>query len=413
LSSRLTRPFGTATGPTERLAIAIAVGAMGTLGFSVTSPILPDLADELGVSRGAIGLVQAAVSIAGVLFSAMIGYYADRVGRRRVILVSLALFSICGVAGFFARSYWLLVAARFAQGIGTSGILGVGIVLIGDTFHGEERTRAMGINLTGLQLTSMMGPIIASVLAVGGTFRPFLIFVIGVPLAAWASRMPMDRPSEEVDRPTRHLKASLATMRREHTLVDYIGMLVATFVATYVLHGLGLTVTPLLLADEFDVEVVGRGLLISMFQLGSITIAIRIGRLIARHGARRLLTAGFWLMATGSALAGLAPEAWVVGCGLLIAGLGFGAFVPQVQSYAAAVGGARYRGVTVLMWVTVVRISQVLGPPTGSLVYDHSGPTVPFTIAAAVLALMAVTWIPLRRVFLPPVEPADQQVVAG
>jgi hypothetical protein len=38
---------------------------MGTLGFSITAPILPDLADALGVSRASIGLVQAAVSVPG------------------------------------------------------------------------------------------------------------------------------------------------------------------------------------------------------------------------------------------------------------------------------------------------------------------------------------------------------------
>jgi len=55
-----TRPLGTARGDRERLAVATAVGAMGTLGFAITSPILPDLAPELGVSRSAIGLVQSA-----------------------------------------------------------------------------------------------------------------------------------------------------------------------------------------------------------------------------------------------------------------------------------------------------------------------------------------------------------------
>ncbi|HLM29208.1 MAG TPA: MFS transporter, partial [Acidimicrobiales bacterium] len=87
-----TRPFGTATSAGERLGMAIAVGAMGTLGFAITSPLLPDLATELGVSRSAIGLVQAAVSLPGILFSALIGYLADRLGRRRVVLAALFLF---------------------------------------------------------------------------------------------------------------------------------------------------------------------------------------------------------------------------------------------------------------------------------------------------------------------------------
>ncbi len=407
MTTRLVRPFGTARNSRERLAIAIAVGAMGTLGFSVTSPILPDLADEFGVSRSAIGLVQASVSIAGVLFSVIIGYFADRVGRRRVILISLALFSTFGVASFFARSFWLLVGVRFVQGIGTSGILGVGIVLIGDTFEGAARTRAMGLNTGGLQLTAMMGPVLAGLMAAGGTFRPFLIFLIGIPLAAWASRMPSDRPEADIERPTRHLVECIGLMRREKTLVDYLGILVATFMAVYVLHGLGLTVTPLLLADEFDVGVSTRGFIIAMFQLGTVLVAFRIGVLLNRLGARLLVTLAFMSMALGAGFAALAPTALVVGLGLAIAGIGFGAFIPQAQSYAASVGGVRYRGLTVLLWVSAIRVAQMTGPPTGSIVYDAIGPTVPFGVAAVVVGLIALCWIPLRRVLSPPVEVTD------
>lgn len=395
------RPFGTTARPNERLAIAIAVGAMGTLGFSVTSPILPDLADALGVSRGAIGLVQAAVSIAGVLFSALIGYSADRIGRRRVILFSLALFSVFGVAGFFARSFWTLVGARFVQGIGTSGILGMGIVLIGDAFEGSARTRAMGINMTGLQMTSLMGPVFAGIVAVNGTFRPFLIFLIGAPLACWASRMPSDRPTISVERPTRHLGAAVRAMRHNGTLADYLGVLAATFVATYLLHSLGLTVTPLVLADKFNVAVTARGVIIAMFQLGIVVAALRIGSLLDWLGTRRVLTIAFALMAAGAVIAAGAPTAMTLGIGMAVAGVGFGAFIPQAQSWVAHVGGSRYRGLTVLMWVTVIRFSQATGPPTGSFVYDRIGPAVPFLAAAVAMGLITVAWVPLRRTLSP------------
>ena len=408
LASRLSRPLGTATRPSERLAIAIAVGAMGTLGFSVTAPILPDLADAFDVSLGSIGLVQGSISLAGVMFSAIIGYTADRIGRRRVILAALGLFSVFGVAGFFARSFWALVVVRFIQGIGTSGILGVGIVLIGDSFEGAARTRAMGINMTGLQMTSLLGPMIAGFLAVNGTFRPFLIFLIGLPLAAWASRMPADRPETAVERPLRHLRAALATMRREHTLTDYAGVLAATFVATYLLHGLGLTVVPLLLDEEFGVEVAARGVFIAAFQLGIVLAAIRIGMIIDWMGKVNVVTTAFALMAVGSAITAVATSAVSVAAGLAVCGFGFGAFVPQAQAYAATVGGQHYRGLTVLVWVTIIRLSQVAGPPAGSMIYDAAGPTVPFWSAAAITGVLTVAWIPVRRAVSNPASAAGQ-----
>lgn len=396
----LGHPFGTATNSSERLAIAIAVGAMGTLGYAVTSPILPDLAEQFEVSRGSIGLVQAAVSLPGVLFSAAIGYLADRLGRRRVILVALVLFTSCGIAGFVARSFWSLIAVRFCQGVGTSGILGVGIVLIGDSFTGPARTRAMGINVTGLTVVSMTGPILAGQLAGDGVFRPFLIFAVGLPLAAWASRMPSDPPSQPIAAPLRHLATSISAMRTAGTLRDFLGLLGATLASVFVLHGLGLTVTPLYLDEIFGTPVQIRGLVVAAFQAGTVVAAMGVGALLRRFGTTRMLSGVFWLMALGAVVAGLAPTVWLVAAGLTLAGVGFGLFTPQAQSYASEVGGEQHRGLTVLLWVTVVRTAQFVGPPIGSVMADRTGPRSVFVAAGAAIAVLAAVWRPLRRVLV-------------
>lgn len=393
----ITRPLGTATRPGERLAIAISAGAMGNLGFAVTSPILPDLADAFGVTRGAIGLVQAAVSIPGILFSIIIGYLADRLGRRRVVLTALAIFTIFGLAGFVARSYWGLVAVRFCQGIGTSGILGVGIVLIGDTFTGEARTRAMGINITGVTLMAIAGPIVSGALATGGTFRPFLVFLIGIPLFLWVTRMPPDAPKEAVAPPTRHFAAAIRAMHGAGTLSDYLGLLVATLASVFVLHGLGLTVSPLFLDSEFAVPVSTRGLIVAGFQVGILFVAARIARIRARFGGANTMTAAFGLMAVGAGFGASATAPWMVFAGLTVAGTGFGLYVPVAQSFAAEVGTDRYRGISVLIWVTVIRVAQVIGPPVGSLLADGAGPRVAFWVASLGMAAITLVWRPLRR----------------
>lgn len=409
---RLVHPIGTATSSRERLFIAIAVGAMGSLGFAVTPPLLPDLADAFEVSRGAIGLVQAAVSVPGVLFSGLIGYFADRVGRRRVILVSLLLFSTFGIAGFFARSFWGLIAVRFVQGIGTSGILGVGIVLIGDLFEGADRMRAMGINLTLVTFAGMVTPMLSGLLGTIGIFVPFLIFAIGYPLALWASRLPSDAESGHSTPVVRHFGDAIDLLRRNSTLIDFLGMLVATLAATFVLHGLGLTTTPLFLDEVFGTPVSLRGIIIGSFQIGVIAIAFRIGRVRSRLGTPGTITSGFALMSAGTAVAMVAPGPWVVAAGLALAGVGFGMYVPLAQEYAARVGTAVYRGVTVLTWVTVVRIAQMTGPPVGSFLADTVGPRFTFGLAAVGLAILAVAWGPLRsaikrRRAQPSVDPTD------
>ncbi len=395
-TSRFVHPIGVSASRWERLAIAIAAGSMGTLGFSITSPLLPDLADALSVDAGAIGLVQAAVSVPGVLLSLLIGYFADKVGRRRVVLVSLILFSLAGTAGFFARTFWLLVAARLVQGIGTSGILGLSIVLVGDLFRGAERTRAMGFNMAGLTLVNMAGPTLSGVIGRTDVFRPFLIFLIGLPLALWVTRMPVE-PPRQAESPLRHLGAAFRFVRNAGHLVDYVGILGVTVATTVLLHGFGYTTTPLYLKEVFDIESSGRGFIIAAFQVGTVVAAIQIGRLRARRSGGSLVSLSLGLMAAGAAVTAFAPAWWFVAVGLGVSGIGFGLWVPIAQEHTAEVGGDVYRGLTVLMWVTFVRVAQVIGPPLGASMSDGIGPRTTFATAGAGMAVALLTWQPIRR----------------
>jgi MFS family permease len=389
-------PVGIAGSSRERLAIAMSVGAMGTLGFSVTAPLLPDLATAFGVSRGSIGWVQAAVSIAGVLLSALIGYLADRLGRRRVVLASLLLFTVFGCAGFLTRTFEGLIAVRVLQGIGTSGLLGLGIVMVSDLYEGPARTKAMGFNLTAVTTVAMLGPLASGFIAGGGVFRPFLIFLIGVPLLVWASRLPSD-PTKDVESPLRHAGAAFAALRQGGQIGDFAGILLVTFAATVLQHGFGFTNTPLFLDSEFGVGPSGRGVIIAMFQFGTVLAAVQIGRLRARASGSRLVGTGFVLTALGMGVAALAPEPWAVAVGLGLTGVGFGLFVPLAQDRAATVGGTLFRGLTVLTWVTIVRSAQVVGPPTASFFNEAIGARPTFGIAAVVMAVAAATWRPARR----------------
>ncbi len=394
--SRLIHPVGISASRWERLAIAVAAGSMGTLGFSITSPLLPDLAEALAVDAAGIGLVQAAVSVPGVLLSMLIGYFADRVGRRRVVLFSLILFSLAGAAGFFARSFWLLVAARLIQGIGTSGILGLSIVLVGDLFTGAERTRAMGINMAGLTVVNMAGPTLSGLIGETDVFRPFLIFLIGLPLAVWVSRMPTDG-GRDAESPLRHLGDTMRFIRQKGHLVDYAGVLIITVANTVLLHGFGYTTTPLYLDEVFGIGASGRGLIIAAFQVGTVVAAIQIGRLRARRTGSSLVSLSLAAMAVGALITAAAPSWWVVAIGLGVSGIGFGLFVPLAQERAAEVGGAVYRGLTVLMWVTVVRVAQVIGPPMGASMSEGIGPRATFATAGIGMAVALLTWQPIRR----------------
>lgn len=385
--------------PRRLLPLILTITGMGVLAFSVILPALPDLADELGVSRGQIGLVQGAVALPGIFLAALIGYLADRHGRRQVIRLSLLIFGTAGLACFFARSFWWLVALRLIQGLGTSGLLSLGVVVIGDLFVGHERRWAMGINLAALTATTTLAPIAGGFLAEGGAFRPFLLFVVAFPVWWWARRLP-DRAADMPPPapPLRHARAAFAEFRRRGTLSDFLGMIPMSFITLGLFVGLGLTVTPLFLEREFSLTVSQRGMVQAIGSAASSTASVLSGRIGRRFSPSRVLAVAFGLMVAGFTLIGAATSLWMVGLGLAVLGSGTGSIFPLLQDFAASAGPAEYRGVAVGVWVSANRLGQFAGPTTGTAIADTVGERQAYFGGALVMAVIASIWLPLRGV---------------
>lgn len=383
--------------PRRLLPLIVTVTGMGVLAFAIIAPVLPDLADELGVSRGSIGLVQGAVAIPGIFLAAYIGYLADRFGRRRVIRVSLIIFGVFGLACFFARSYWVLVGFRILQGLGTSGLLSLGVVLIGDLFTGVERRWAMGLNLAALTMTTTLAPIAGGFIAEGGAFRPFLVYVLAFPVFVMARRLPDPKDATKPSPPFRHLREAMQLLKKEGRRSDFLGVLPMSLITLGVFLGLGLTVLPLFLEREFGLGVSQRGLVAAILSGASSLASVFSGRIGLLLTPRQVLTSAFIFMVVGFTVIGLAPSLWILPLGLIVLGLATGSIFPLLQDYSASVGPAHYRGMLVGTWVSANRVGQFAGPAGGTALAESIGDRRAYFAGAAVMGVIAVTWMPLRR----------------
>jgi MFS transporter, ACDE family, multidrug resistance protein len=384
--------------PRRLLPLIATITGLGVLAFSIISPALPDLAEEMGVSRGAIGLVQGAVAVPGIFLASYIGYLADRLGRRTVIRASLLVFGIAGLASFFTRSYWPLVAVRVVQGIGASGLLSLGVVVIGDVFTGTARRWAMGINLAALTAVTTLAPIVGGLLAEGGAFRPFLVHVVAFPVFVWARRLPATDVHIRPSPPFRHLTEALSSLRERGRLGDFLGMLPMSFLTLGIFLGLGLTVLPLFLQAEFGLSVSQRGLVQAILSASSSTASVLSGRVGARVLPRHVIGMSLALMAVGFILIGLAPSLWVLPVGLIVLGSATGSIFPVLQDFAASAAPDRYRGVLVGTWVSANRLGQFVGPSVGTAVAVSLGERSTYLVGAVLMALIAAVWRPARAV---------------
>jgi ACDE family multidrug resistance protein len=378
------------------LALILGVTAVGQLTFAAVPPVLPELADALGVSGGSIGLVHGIVAVAGIFLSGYLGYLADRFGRRRVVRLSLLVHGAFGSACFFAGNYWVLLALRLLQGVGATVLMSIGIVLIGDYFTGYRRRWAMGLNVGAITVTGTLGPIAAGLLGSGGAFRPFLLYLLAFPAWVAARRLPGPAAGAPA-RPGAHLRDALADLRRRRRLSDYLGILPLTMVNLAVFMGLTQAVAPLFLQKEFALNTTQRGLVLAIGAGVSSLASLLSGRLGRRVRPAPVIATALGLMVAGYVAVGLAPNLWAVGLGLALVGSGYGSMTPLFQAFATSAGAPRYRGLLVGTWVTGNRVGMVAGPATATAVAASLGERDSYLLGALVVGAVAVVWVPLRR----------------
>ncbi len=156
--------------PGLALAIIVACQMMIVLDATVVNIALPHIQASLHFSATNLAWVINAYTLAVGGLLLLGGRAGDILGRRRMFIGGIALFTLASLLGGFATSSWWLLAARAAQGIGAAGAAPGALSLIATTFEeGPARNRALGI--------------FSAVAATGGS----LGLILGGLLTSWAS----------------------------------------------------------------------------------------------------------------------------------------------------------------------------------------------------------------------------------
>src|SRR5271169_2153422 len=162
--------------PTRRLGLALAVIAtaqlMIVLDATIVNVALPHIQSALGFSDSNLEwLVNAyALTFGGLLLLG--GRAGDLLGRRRVFIAGILLFTVSSLLGGFATDQAWLLAARAAQGVGGALAAPTALALIAVTFpEGPPRNRAMGVYATMSVAGSAVGLIVGGLLTTYASWR--------------------------------------------------------------------------------------------------------------------------------------------------------------------------------------------------------------------------------------------------
>ena len=210
MKSIIARPDAVVAGsaehrPAARWALASLSLSMllSSLGTSIANVGLPTLAQAFGATFPEVQWVVLAYLLAITTLIVSVGRLGDTIGRRRLLLAGILVFTsaslLCGVA----PTLWLLIAARAAQGLGAAIMMALTIAFVGETVAKEKTGSAMGLLGTMSALGTALGPSLGGVLIAGLGWRA--IFLVTLPLGILTfllahRHLPVDRREPKTDR---------------------------------------------------------------------------------------------------------------------------------------------------------------------------------------------------------------------
>src|SRR2546423_3845098 len=128
------------------LAIVGAAFFMTVLDVAIVNVAIPSIKDDLHISEASVQWVITAYAITFGGFLLLGGRMADLLGRRRIFIVGLTIFTAASLVCGLANVAWVLFAARAVQGVGAAIISPAALSIVTTTFaEGAERNKALGI----------------------------------------------------------------------------------------------------------------------------------------------------------------------------------------------------------------------------------------------------------------------------
>ena len=346
------RPNGLSKGALLLASMLILMGA------AAVAPSLNGIEEEFGAGKFLTSMIITLPALSVALFGFPMGSFADRIGMARTFMLSLAVFSVFGVAGYFADSIWFLLATRFVIGIGIAGISTSTTALIGMYYSGEERKRVIGM-------------------------QSALIYAIGIPILLLASYGIRDvRPRSFDDG---GMERQEMPHRRSVMALCYV----AIFVAMFVMFTIPVNMSDYL--TRMDVSMTLCGIVLAIMGTAQAVVSSLYARSKRRMGIASVFLLGFLLQAVSLCLLHL--ENFPVTCiAIMLCGMAMGIMVPTIVSTLSMASPAGSEGKVMGIYSMVMN----LGSFCSALVVDALIESLDFAdaflyvgIAAAVFAVAA------------------------
>ena len=411
------------------IAPPLAVNFVGTLGFSIVTPFLVVLVAQWGGNAVIYGVLAATYSFFQLFGAPVLGRMSDRVGRRRVLLLSqlgtvvswgvfLIAFALPATKVLDVESRWLgdfvltlplmiLFVARAADGL-TGGNVSVSNAYLADITPDEDRSKNFGQMAVSSNLGFVLGPALAGLLGATllGEILPVLAaFIISalalaliqfglVDIAPSSISETLEQPNAcdlygQEHKPAYAVQCKKAEGIREILELPNMPALLAVNFLVMLGFSFFYVAFPVHAVDGLGWSVTQIGTYFAVLSLAMIVVQGPIlSRASNRYGDRLLMSCGGFVLSVGFALLLFGSTALIYLSALLVA-LGNGLMWPTFMSVLSKAAGSRLQGTIQGFAQSAGAVASIFGLIAGGVFYVSLGAAV-FPVATFIIALSSV-----------------------
>jgi predicted MFS family arabinose efflux permease len=369
---------------------AVFAGAFAT---RVTDPTVAEIAGEFSVTAAEAALLGTAYTLPFALVQPILGPVADSIGKRRIVMICVAMLGVMLLAAAVSASFGWLMAFRAASGMAAGGMMPLTLAIMGDAVSLKYRQVALSRILVFGISGQIAGGVVAGPIAAIAGWRGVLVVCA---VAAFVGLVALILAARGAAREVMTRYDPMVALQRYRGIIANPAAL-PLFAAVAVEGGLVFGVFPFiapLLIERAIGSTMEAGFAIGAFGLGGLLFAALVAPLLARFGQGGVIRIGgatAALALIGFALAPSLVVATLAGLGL---GLGFYMIHNAIQTRATELA-PQARGSAMSLHAFAFFGGQSLGPIAyglGAMVFG-----LPITLALAGAAIMVLALLLARR----------------
>lgn len=365
------------------------------VGFGVIIPLLPFFGEHFDASPAMVGFLMAIYSLTQFIAAPFWGRTSDRIGRRPVLLITLAGAAVSYVLLGFSNSLLMLFVARGLGGF-MAGNISTAFAYVADITTPENRAKGMGAIGAAFGLGFIAGPAIGGILAgpdpLTADFRTPSLVAAGLSGIALVMALVMLKESlpEEV-------RKRLAGMPRQNRRQQFrealarpgVGLLIGlSFLATFVFAGMETTFA------MWSERRMGWGpqqngyLFAFVGILSALVQGGLVGRLARRFGEANLVLQGAAALALGMLLIPFTSSLATLLAAMVVVAYGFSVITPSLNSLISLQVGADEQGGVMGVGRSATTLARVVGPAWAGSLFSLIGLDWPYYAGAAIMVLV-------------------------